>query len=470
MFRALRIARYRRVWYASLGHQVGMWMQITGRAVLIFQVTGSTSALGAIYFFSYIPQLLFSQLAGIAADRFDRRRLLIAGQSLAALGAFAMGVLAITDTATVLTVGIVSFLIGAVMALLGPVGQAIMPSLVPRSHLSSAISISSASSSGARIVGPLLAGAMIPLTGVEWLFWVNAIALAALVSVWVMTPLDPQPRATERKTIEALGTAIRFVKTTRPVLVPIVALAFISAVGLVYQPLGIAYAEDILANGDEDLGSRYYGIVQAAIGIGSVIGILLLARSTARTSRTFIVTAVGFSASLAALGMTDQFAIALLLSAAIGAFQFANATLVLNIVQHATPEVLRGRVMSIHMVAWIGLFPVTSWISGVIADRIGVMATLSGAGIACLAFCTTLARWLPAVDTVDLGDDGPAARLGGEKQDAALGGEKHRAGDGSASVGHGHDLDRLGDLPLAGLAADLEAGLVQEPESVKPPR
>ena len=123
-FSALRYPIYRRVWAASVVDQTGNWLQITGRAYLIYHVTGSTTSLGTIYFLSYIPQLLLSQFGGVVADRFDRRRVLITGEVLMGLGAAVMAILAATDTATVASVGALSVVLGAVATLVaaGPGG------------------------------------------------------------------------------------------------------------------------------------------------------------------------------------------------------------------------------------------------------------------------------------------------------------------------------------------------------------
>ena len=393
-FAALRHRPFRRIWIASFGSMTGSWLQITGRAYLAYEITGSTSALGAVYFFSYIPQLVLAPHAGVLADRFDRRRMLVVVQLLLVGGALAMGVLAATETATVVNVSAVSLAIGIVQVLIGPVSQAVIPALVPTEDLSSAIALESANVSATRIVGPLLAGLLIPTVGVAWTFYGNAVASAALVVMWARTPLPAHvPVALGETALQSIRAAVRFVRRTPEVGRPMVVVAFLSAVGLVYQPLAVAFATDVLAAGDSDTGAGYYGVLQAALGVGSVVGILGFAGMGRRfPGRALVVTMAGFSVLLVAFGLTTSFAAALVAFVGVGAFHFANSTLALDLVQHGTPDGMRGRVLSLHGMAWVGLFPFTSAVGGAAADAFGLRATLVWAGVACAAFTILYGR------------------------------------------------------------------------------
>lgn len=386
-FVALRRPAFRRIWIAGFGSMTGQWLQITGRAYLVYDVTGSKSALGAIYFFSYIPQLVLAPFAGVIADRFDRRRLLVVSQLLLAAGALAIGLLAAGDRATLLNVSALSLLIGIVQVVGGPASQAVVPSLVSEDELSSAVTLNSASVSATRIVGPLLAGVLIPAVGVAWAFYGTALGALALVFVWARTPLPRHDTTRVGGTLGAIRFGFGWVARTPRVRRPVIIVAVLSGIGLVYQPLGVPFATDILAHGDKSLGATYYGILQAALGAGSVVGILGFAGLGRRAPRlTMILTIVGFGSLLATFGLLHGLWPAALAIAGVGAFHFANFTLALDQVQHATPEEIRGRVLSIHSIAWAGLFPLTSAAAGPIADAVGVGPTLAGAGAICAAF------------------------------------------------------------------------------------
>lgn len=373
-------------------------MQITGRAVLVFEITGSVSALGTVYFFSYIPQLLLSQFAGVFADRYDRRRLLMRVQFLAAIGALVLGVLADTGTATLLNVCAASFALGACQAVQAPTANALISALVPRSALASAVTIQSATGNVSRILGPTLAAAVIPLFGVEALFYGNALSFVVIIGAWAATPVETLVAPVRARTFPAIAEGFRTVRQSPDLWAPIVLLAVISGVGLVYQPLGVAFTTDDLAGGDSDQGASLFGLLQAALGVGAVVGILVTSSvARRRPADALLFSTIAFSVALILLGATTITWVVLVVAVVLGGCHFAQTTVAMNLVQHQVPEALRGRVMAIHMLAFVGTFPVTSWIAGVIADVVGVRQTMVGAGAVCLAFALYALRWRPHI-------------------------------------------------------------------------
>jgi MFS family permease len=399
--------QFRRVWAAGFVSQLGDWMQIFGRAYLAFQLTGRAETVGIVYFATFLPQLLLSLWGGVLADRLDRKRLLLTSQVLQAAGAIVMGLLVVTDSATVANVTGISLLLGIGFTLQIPAMQALTPSLVPQEELASAISLSTATNSLTRVGGPLLAAAVIPFAGVEWVFWANAVSFAFLMVAWAGTQIPPRPMA-ERGGLAALREGIAFVRRTPSVATPIGATAFLASVSMVYQPLSIVYATDVLAGGDRDLGVRYNGWLQAAIGVGAAIGILGLAELGRRhPAQVFIATALILSITLGAVGLIEVIGGALINLVILGAAQSANMTLAISIVQYESPEVMRGRVMSIQVLALVGFLPITSLLGGWLADQIGLDRLFVGAGLACLAFSFLLLRWRHHFRTtaIDRGDE-----------------------------------------------------------------
>lgn len=437
---ALRHAPYRRVWIAFMVSQVGQWMQITARAVLVFEITGSASALGFVYLASYSPQLLFSLLGGALADRFDRRHLVIASSSAQAGFAVLFGVLAATDTATLANLMALSFVVGIFQTVMMPAQLALLPALVPRRELHSAVSLQSTSVSISRILGPLAAGAIIPLWGVDLAFFINAVSFFATISAWVRTRVE-QPVDRSAPPLRAALEGLRYIARTPALRVPLAMMAFLSAIGLVYQPLGVAYATDVLAGGSESLGSSYYGSIQAAIGIGSIIGIVSLAGvGKRRPALVALGTGAAFGGSLATLGAVGSIAVALVVTFAIGMFHFSNATLIQTLVQHVAPEVMRGRVMSAFQLAFVGLFPFTSALFGWAADRTSVQTTFGATGLAIVVFCLLLLRWRrdfrtePAEEPAPDDPEAPEGARGPDAARTAGGAEAPSApGDGDAA-------------------------------------
>jgi MFS family permease len=422
-FSALRHARFRRVWAAGLVSSTGDWMQIIGRSYLAYLVTGKAESVGVVYFATYAPQLFFNLWGGVLADRFDRRRLLIATQWAAAAGSFVLGVLVTTDSADVTSIAIVSFFLGVAQMLSIPAMQALQPAVVPRSALTSAISLGTTTNSVARVIGPLVAALVIGSVGVEWVFWANAVSFFAVIVAWFATPVDRQEPMAESRSMEAIRTAVRYVRTTPSVAVPIGASAFLMTIGVVYQPLAVVYATKVLAHGVKSTGSDYYGWYQAAIGVGAAIGILASASvARRRPGATFVVTAIAFSSTLAALGLVTSLGPALAVVLLVGAFHFANMALALNVVQHEVPDAMRGRVMAIHMTGLVGVVPITALAGGWLADAVGIGATFVGAGVLCGAFSLLLLRWQRHIRLVEAEperDDGVTTALGVLVEDEA---------------------------------------------------
>jgi MFS family permease len=395
---ALSERPYRRVFLASFVSQTGDWFQITGRALLIFAITNSTTALGVIYFASYIPILLFSNYGGAMADRFDRRRILIVCQSIATAGAFAMGALAATHTATLANVTVISLALGTVVAISAPSQSALMPALVEREHLTSAIGLFSVTNSAARVAGPLLAGVLSPIVGISWLFYINGVSFFFVIAAWVVTRVPRQPPVEEHSTWRAVAAGVRFARRTPPVAVAMATMVVLGGLGLLYLGLVAAWATDVLAGGSHDAGSRAYGFTQAAIGVGAVGGALVVARAHRREGRTLVVLFAGFGAALVGLSLVDTVAAAVVGCAFLGFFQFATATQCLAMIQTHAPEEMRGRLMALFTIAYVGIYPITGLAAGAIANVVGVPPLFAFGGISCLIFAVPLWRWARVLD------------------------------------------------------------------------
>jgi MFS family permease len=405
VFGALRHSRYRRVWGAGLVSQLGDWMQIYGRGVLAYALTGKASAVGLVVFFTYIPQFIFNLYPGVFADRFDRRRLLIATQFAQAGGAGCLAILIATHHANIINLCAVAFFMGVAFMLAIPVEQALAPVVVPREELSSAISLSSATNSLTRVFGPLLATLVFAIGGLTWVFAINAISFSGVIFVWLITPVEKQTNLEGQGNTAALKEGLRYVMGTPAVWVPIAIGGFLNAIGVIYQPLSPVFAQRVLAMGNVHLGNTYNGWIQSAIGIGAAVGILGLAGiGRRRPGPTLLTTAIGFSFLLVGFGFVHAVPLALMLCVGMGALQFANLALAVNLVQHEVPEELRGRVMSVQMTALLAFVPLTSLIGGTLADAVGISTVIAWAGVLCVVFSIVSLRWMHHVRQSPVGE------------------------------------------------------------------
>lgn len=392
-FSALRHRQYRWIWAASFVSQAGDWFLITGRAFLVYEITGSKAALGTIYFFSLIPLLLFSQISGVFADRFDRRTMLLISQAMAIVASIAIGVLASSGRANLVNLSAIAFAYGTIQAFSGPVQQAAVPSLVPRADLGSAIGLQSMTNSGSRIIGPALAGAILPIIGSAWLFYLNAISFGFVMVAWYLVRLPRQPPMTDRRTFRAAIEAIHYARQHRTIAVPLFAAVIVGGIGLSYSPQLASYASDYLAHGDSAKASRYYGSLQTAIGIGALVGVMLLPRLARRhAGRTLLAGVLGFGISLAALGLFHSVVASFIICMALGATQFATGAHALNLIQQNAPNEYRGRLISLYTIAFAGVFPIIGLGSGFLASRIGLATVLSLTGVVCFVVGLPMVR------------------------------------------------------------------------------
>jgi MFS family permease len=333
------------------------------------------------------------------------------GEALMGVGAAVMALLAATDTASLATVGGLSLVLGSVATLSLPAQVALVPSLVPRDELTSAMSLTGATQATTRVVGPLLAGALIPLIGVAWLFTLNAASFLVILGVWAVTKVAPQPKMAERGTFGAIAASARWVRDTPAVAVIVLTTFVVAGIGQVYQPLAVAFCTKVLANGNDDRGASYYGLFQAAIGVGSAVGILSLATLARRQPRrALVISAVGCAASLFSLGLVRSLPFAMVSALGIGVFQFALTTLSLTLIQHVAPEEMRGRVVSIHSVAFVGPLPLIGLAGGALASVIGLSTTLLCFGGVCLLYCVPFLRLARHLPTTSL--EAPSAGIG----------------------------------------------------------
>jgi len=278
--------------------------------------------------------------------------------------------------------------------------------------LNSAVSLNAATVAATRVVGPLIAGLLIPIVGIKWLFFGNALSFIPVVAIWVVTRL-PERIAIERTgMVHEVLEGIRFVRRTATLKVALLVTFVIVGLGSIYQPLAVAFCTSVLAGGDNDLGASYYGMFQAALGIGSFIGIMgVTDLASRRTARAITVSAVCFGVSLGLLGLTGVPALAIGIAGFVGLFQFCTNALCLTVLQHHAPKDMQGRILSLYTLAFVGTMPILGLVGGQIAEAIGTDRTILAVAVGALVFTIPLARrwsrFLPQGDSAIAPDQAP---------------------------------------------------------------
>ncbi len=369
---------------------IGTWMNFTATGWLVWQLTRSGSALGINSALQFGPMLLLGAFGGVLADRFDKRRILLTTQSLYAMVSITLAVLVATNVIELWMVFCLSIVSGLITAIDNPSRQSFYVEMVGESSLTNAVSLNSAAFTGARVVGPAIAGLVIASAGMAWCFGLDAASfLFVLAALLAMRPAEfhRQPRSTRER--GHLMAGLRYIWTTPELRRPLVVLAVMFTFVFNWQVL-----MPLLAEVTFNAGPREFGLLSAAAGVGAFIGAVTTAHANRvpvmNSLRTFCVF-VGLSMFLVAIAPTLPLAMVAMVPLGYAAMCFmitGNTMLQLN----ARPQA-RGRVMALYGIVFLGSTPIgapiAGWLGQVLGPRLefavmGVVAIAVGAGIALL--------------------------------------------------------------------------------------
>ena len=379
-FAALANPNYRR-WYAGQGVSlVGTWMQTIAQGWLVYTLTGSGTQLGLVVALQMVPVLILAPYAGLIADRMDKRRLIIAVQAVMAVLALVLGVLTVTGWVELWQVYALAAALGIATAFDNPTRQAFVSELVGPEHVRNAVTLNSVLVNAARAVGPAMAGILIATVGVSVCFLVNAGSyIAVIVSLLLLDKTALRPSVPTPRSRGQLREGLRYVASTPALAVPLVMMAVIGALAYEFQVVLPIVARETFGGGAE-----VYGFLTAAMGAGAVIGGLIVAGSGRTGTRAVITASFGFGIAilLAAAAPTLQLemvAMTIVGATSVTLLAVGNSTLQLE----ARPD-MRGRVMSLWAVAFLGTTPIGGPIAGYVAETAGGRAGLAMGGVTCL--------------------------------------------------------------------------------------
>jgi predicted MFS family arabinose efflux permease len=392
-FPALRHRNFRRYATGQTISLAGFWMQVVGQGWLVFRLSGSELALGAVAFVGYLPVLLFAPLAGVVADRFDKRRLILVTQSAAMALALVLGLLVATDVATVPIVAAMAFCMGTVGAFDLPTRQSFLVELVGAEDLPAAIAFNSSVFNTARVVGPALAGMVVATAGEAPCFFLNGASyLAALWAIGGMRFDRPRPlRAPGRPAGLRAGFAYVW---SRPVLrALLLTLGVVSTLCLQSNVLMPSLAERVFGRGPQG-----FGVLVTAYGLGAVVTALRLASrrySDVENRRNLLLGLAGMAAGLVVVAASPRYEVALA-GQVVAGFGMLRYTATTNaLVQLLVDDAHRGRVMGIHTVMFIGAAPFGSLILGAAGHALGPQPALVVSAAGGLLAAAWLALRLP---------------------------------------------------------------------------
>ena len=366
---ALTHRNFRLLWFAALGSTIGTWMQKFAQSWLVWDLTESNTYLGLDEFLSQLPILLFMLIGGVVADRHDRRRLLTGSQYVQAFTAFALAGLVFTGTVRVEYIFVLSFVTGCGQAFGGPAYQALIPSLVPRRDLPNAIALNSTQFNLSRVLGPVAGGAVVFVIGAAWCFVLNGLSYFLVVLALASLHLPAHiPSTKPRALAQELRGGLRYVRETRLLFV-LTVLAFVSTfLAMPVATLLPSFATDVL----EGFGSprTRLWMLMASQGLGAIVGALSVGSQATFQHRGRVVlgSQIMLGLLVAAFALSRWLPLSLILMFAIGLASMVSLSNTLSLVQLTVPDELRGRVVSIYMVALRSGMPIGSLVAGMFAD------------------------------------------------------------------------------------------------------
>jgi MFS family permease len=393
--RALRHRNFQLFFGGQLISLIGTWMQSVAQSWLVYRLTGSSLLLGSTGFVSQIPVFLVAPVGGIVADRFKRHRVVIITQISSMVLAFILAALTLTRKVHVWHIFVLAALLGVVNAFDIPARQSFLVDMVGKEDLMNAIALNSSMFNGARIVGPAVAGILVASIGEGWCFFANAVSYIAVIIGLLLMKLPPRfHRPPIGSPLEHIIEGFRFVRRTAPIRAILLLLGLVSLVAMPYTVLMPVFADKILHGG-----ARGLGILMGVTGVGALLGALTLAtrRGVYGLGRWVAIACAGFGISLLLFAFSRHLWLSAALLLPVGFCMMLEMSSSNTLIQAMVPDHLRGRVMAVYSMMFMGMAPFGALLGGALADRVGAPITVCLGAIACLGGAALFGLRLPKI-------------------------------------------------------------------------
>lgn len=376
---ALRHRDFALFWWGALVSNIGTWMQNVTIPYVLLTTTGDARWVGVAAFLQFSPSVVLAPLSGSIADRFQRRRVILATQStmavlaLALWGIWAAGVRSPWALIAVVTLG------GIVGGLTIPAWQAFVTELVPRDELLNAITLNSAQFNGARAVGPAIGGVVLGAFGASWAFLFNAVSyIAVLVALSLIRSRPAERERAEGRTMSQFADGLRYMRRHTGMVVAVSTVVVVAFLGNPVFQMAAVFAERVFR-----VDAALYGLLTGALGAGAVVGAIGLGAFGAGVARSRLVgvAIVAYAVSLVAFGASPNFAVGVVLIAITGGFFLVVVANLNTSVQLLVPEELRGRVLAVYIMGFTAAYPVGSLVQATLAESLGARPVTIGAGL-----------------------------------------------------------------------------------------
>ena len=370
---AFRVSAFRWYWGSQFVSGIGTWAQAVAQSWLVLELTHSAVMLGTVTMLQFLPLLIFPLFAGVVADRLPRRRMLIATQTIAALQAVLLGVLVFTHQVQIWEVALLALLLGLTNAFNNPAAQAFVPELVGPELVGDAVALNSIQFNLARLIGGAVGGVTVAWWGIAGALFINAASYVPAVAV--LASIRPRhvtvrTRRPDQRVVHELAEGIRYAIGT-PTVRPVVLLfGVVGLLGFNWQ-VALPLLAVALHNGVTG-----YGTMMSALGAGSLVGGLVLARTRRPSERLLAIGGLALGALLVLLAVSSAYVVSLGLMVAAGFAGVVASVTANTLLQIRTPDALRGRIMSIYVLLMGGTTPIGAFLLGTIAGGWGIQAGL----------------------------------------------------------------------------------------------
>jgi MFS family permease len=395
-FAVLRYRNYRLWFFGQMISLMGTWMQNVAQGWLVYQITGSRLALGAIGFIGSIAQVALMLPAGLVADRVSKRTVLLLTQTTMMILAFVLALLAATGVLQVWHIGVLAFLLGVANAFDAPARQAIAVELVDdRQDLSGAIMLNSVMFNSGRVVGPAVAGVVLGALGTVWCFVLNGLSFVAVIIGLALMRFKPQEIHPRKGAMwQQIADGLRYVRDSAAVRTVILMLGISSIFGNAYATLLPVFAKDVLHVGETGLGT-----LSAASGLGALVGAFGLASlgNIKRKGLLLLLSYLWVPGMAIAYAFSHSYPLSLGLLVLVGLGASVQPAMSNTVVQQLVPDALRGRVMAVYSLVFFGSMSLGSLQAGTVAQVLGPSAGVALGALVALTFAAGVAIFVSSV-------------------------------------------------------------------------
>jgi MFS family permease len=374
MVAALHHHNFRLFWFGQMISLVGTWMQNVARGWLVLQMTNSPFLLGLVSMLGTLPVLFIAPFGGVLADKLNKRTVVITTQITAMLLAFALATLILTKHVQYWHIVVLASILGVTMAIDAPTRQSFIVEMVGKKDLLNAIALNSSIFNLARILGPALAGLIISAIGIVLCFYVNGISyLAVIAGLFMMKGNFSPKKKNNTHVLRDIRDGFGYARRDKNIISLITLVALSSIFIMPYAMLMPVFARDIL-----QVGAKGLGILLASAGVGALVGALTLAfLSDYRKKGRFVMAGTTtFVIATALFSFSNSYPISLLLLLFIGWGMVMQNASINSLLQTIAPDHLRGRIMSLYVLFFMGMMPFGSFQAGFIADHLGAQMAL----------------------------------------------------------------------------------------------